>query len=244
MKTKQVLTVIAICVTALVCTVIAGNAFRFRYTSGDVITVTGLGEQEFASDIIVWRGSFGRKAADLQQAYRLLDEDTKKVKSYLAGKGIKEEEIVFSFVNVFQEQEPTYVNGNYSGSRFTGYRLNQSFRIESKEVEKIEAVSREISELIAQGIPLESYSPEYFYSMLADMKIELINKATEDAYTRARAIADRAGAKLGNLRTGRMGVIQITAPNSNEELSWGGSYNSESKHKKASITMRLEYHLK
>ena len=244
MKTKWIAAIVVICVTMVVCTVITGNAFRFRYTSGDVISVTGLGEQEFVSDIIVWSGNFSRKANELQQAYRLLDEDTKKVKSYLTAKGIKEDEMVFSFVNVYQETEPIYANGNYAGSRFSGYRLNQSFRIESTEVEKIETVSREISELIAQGITLESYSPEYFYSKLADMKIELINKATEDARSRAEAVAGKAGTKLGDLKTGRMGVIQITAPNSNEALSWGGAYNSESKNKKASITMKLEYHLK
>ena len=36
-----------------------------------------------------------------------------------------------------------------------------------------------------------------------------------------------------------MGVIQIT-PNSNEDFSYGGTYNTESKEKEA-ITIKLEY---
>jgi alanine racemase len=46
---------------------------------------------------------------------------------------------------------------------------------------------------------------------------------------------------LGNLKKATMGVIQITAPNSNEDFSYGGTYNTESKEKEASITIKLEY---
>ena len=45
----------------------------------------------------------------------------------------------------------------------------------------------------------------------------------------------------GNLKKATMGVIQITAPNSNEDFSYGGTYNTQSKEKEASITIKLEY---
>jgi uncharacterized protein len=38
-----------------------------------------------------------------------------------------------------------------------------------------------------------------------------------------------------------MGIFQITAQNSNEDYSWGGTYNTASKEKTASITMKLNY---
>ena len=41
-----------------------------------------------------------------------------------------------------------------------------------------------------------------------------------------------------------MGVIQITGTNSNEAFTAGGTYNTESKNKKARITMKLDYHIK
>ncbi|MEL6974922.1 MAG: SIMPL domain-containing protein, partial [Bacteroidota bacterium] len=40
------------------------------------------------------------------------------------------------------------------------------------------------------------------------------------------------------------GVFQITGQNSGEDYSWGGAYNTASKNKTASITMRLEYNIK
>jgi hypothetical protein len=38
-----------------------------------------------------------------------------------------------------------------------------------------------------------------------------------------------------------MGIFQITGQNSSEDYSWGGAFNTSSKRKTASITMRLEY---
>jgi hypothetical protein len=57
-------------------------------------------------------------------------------------------------------------------------------------------------------------------------------------------IAKNAHAKLGDLRKASMGVFQIIAQNSSEDYSWGGSFNTYSKHKTATITTRLEYNIK
>ena len=69
----------------------------------------------------------------------------------------------------------------------------------------------------------------------------MISKATEDARIRAEKIAENSGGNLGDLISARMGVFQITGQYSDEDYSWGGAYNTASKEKTASITMRLEY---
>ena len=69
----------------------------------------------------------------------------------------------------------------------------------------------------------------------------MIASATKDAKNRAKTIAVNAGANLGILKKATMGVFQITGRNSSDDYSWGGTYNTSSKLKTASITMRLEY---
>jgi hypothetical protein len=84
--------------------------------------------------------------------------------------------------------------------------------------------------------------PEYYYTQLAALKIEMISEATKDATLRAQKIAEESGCSLGVLKNGDMGVFQIVAPNSSEdEYSWGGSFNTSSKEKSASITMSLRF---
>ena len=85
--------------------------------------------------------------------------------------------------------------------------------MESPDVEKVGTVSREISSLIAQGVSIEAYAPDYYYTKLDDVKMGLIEKASADARMRAQKIAENAGTKIGRVASARMGVFQITGAN-------------------------------
>lgn len=232
-------------IAAIVCAVILGNAYTYKFRAQDTVVVTGLGETEFASDLIVWSGALTAEADNVAAGYAQLETSKRKVQEYLAAKGIPAEAVVFDFVNVNKQFAPVYnASGNWAGQRFTGYELRQRFTVESKEVDKVEAVSREMSSLIAQGVSIEAYQPDYYYTKLDDVKLSLIEKASADARTRAEKIAANAGAKIGKVASARMGVFQITGANSNEEFSAGGSFNTSSRNKKARITMRIEYRIR
>ena len=208
------------------------------------ISVTGLGQESFDSDLIVWRASFSRNAMDLKQAYSDLNADVVEVKKFLSSQGIQENEIVFDAADISKNYDNQYdENGNFKERVFRGYELRQSFEIQSKSVDLVEKTSREVSKLIDAGIELNSYSPQYYYTKLAELKIKMIEQATKDAKNRAETIAKNGGGSLGDLVKANMGVFQITAENSSDEYSWGGSFNTSSKRKTASITMRLNYEI-
>jgi hypothetical protein len=76
---------------------------------------------------------------------------------------------------------------------------------------------------------------------LNELKIDLLAKAAQDAKLRAETIATNSDASLGSIRKANMGVFQITGRNTNEEYSYGGAFNTSSKEKTASITLRVEY---
>lgn len=244
-KMKTLIGPIAIAIAIIIGTAILGNAFKNRNASENTISVTGLGTKTFTSDLINWSASFSEESFQLQEAYKALERDRKEISEYLISKGVKSEEIVFSSVDIRKQyKQERDINGNYQQGPFSGYSLSQSVNIESKEVEKIENISRTVTDIINKGIELTSSSPMYFYTKLAEIKHELIAAATKDARTRAEEIAANSKSKLGKLKKGSMGVIQITAPNSSEDYSWGGAFNTSSKEKEASITIRLEYNVK
>ena len=205
----------------------------------------GSGRDGVASALIVWDGEIVYETLDVATGYAQLERNKQKVLDFIISRGVAEEQIVFKFVNVYKQSEPVYnANGNYSGQRFTGYRLSQGFSIESSEVDKVENISREISALIAQGESIEAFQPSYYYTKLDDVKLSLIERASADARARAEKIAENAGAAIGRVASAKMGVFQITGANSNEEFSAGGSFNTSSRQKKARITMRVEYRVK
>ncbi|MBP7173136.1 MAG: SIMPL domain-containing protein [Cloacibacterium sp.] len=219
-----------------------GQAIKNRNKSQNTISVTGLGAKKFTSDLITWSASFSKANTDLKSAYDELAIDRKIISDYLKSKGVKDSEMVFSAVDI-QKKFRSYndANGNYVQGEFSGYNLTQSVSIESKEVAKIENLSRIITEIINRGVELTSSQPQYFYTKLAEVKQQMIADATKDAKQRAEKIAANAGSNIGDLKKASMGVIQITAPNSAEDYSWGGTYNTSSKEKEASITIKLEY---
>ncbi|MEP5255032.1 SIMPL domain-containing protein [Winogradskyella rapida] len=219
-----------------------GKAYTDRNKKDGEIQVTGLGKTDFSSDLIVWEGSFGSTSSDLKQAYISLEENKSIINSYLEKKGIPTEEIVYSAVQTRQRTKQLYtINGDYAGEEFVGYELTQSLEIKSEDVDKIEKVSREITELLNQGVQFYSQAPRYYYTKLADLKIEMISKATEDARLRAEKIAEFSGGELSDLESAKMGIFQITGQNSGEDYSWGGTFNTSSREKTASITMKLVY---
>ncbi len=240
-NSKSIFAAIVMGVSIIITASILSNGFKNRNKNLDEISVTGLGKKDFVSDLIVWTGSFTRKNMELKNAYAQLDEDQKKVKEYLQSKGINSSEIVFSAADINKEFDYSYDNDGRSTSTFSGYRLTQRLTIESNEVDKVENLSREITELINTGIEFYSEAPQYYYTKLAELKIEMVASATEDARIRAEQIADNAHAKLGDLKSARMGVFQIIAQNSSEDYSWGGSFNTFSKKKTATITMKLSF---
>ena len=230
---------------AVACAVVLGRAYTYKYRSQDTVVVTGLGETEFSSDLIVWSGAVTAEAQDVAAGYAQIERAKGKVMDFLKEKGLAENAVVFEFVNVEKLYTPVYnATGNWAGQRFRGYMLRQRFTVESNDVERVEAISREISALIAQGVSIEAYAPDYYYTKLDDVKMGLIETASADARLRAEKIAANAGAKIGRVASARMGVFQITGANTNEEFSAGGSFNTASRHKKARITMRIEYRVK
>ncbi|MGV3630211.1 MAG: SIMPL domain-containing protein [Bacteroidota bacterium] len=241
---KTHLNTIIIAFAVIIAAIFIGKSYAKRGKINESISVTGLGEESFTSDLIVWKASFSTSGADLKQASSDLKMKREKIKRYLTQKGVKAEEIVFNSVNIQKLYSNTYDNyGNVQSSFFNGYSLSQTVRVESKDVNKIEAISREITELINQDIELESYAPDYYYTKLAELKIKMIKNATKDAKLRAEKIAENSGSDLGSLKKADMGVIQITAQNSAEDYSWGGSFNTSSKMKTATITIHLEFNV-
>nr|MCR4798819.1 SIMPL domain-containing protein [Lachnospiraceae bacterium] len=115
----------------------------------------------------------------------------------------------------------------------------------SSNMSQVEKISRNISSLLDKGVELSSDSPEYYYSDLDALKLDLIDKASANAKERIDIIAKNSGAKLGKLQNSSLGVFQITAQNTGtSSYSYEGAFDTTSRNKTATITVRLEYDLK
>ncbi|ABO50095.1 protein of unknown function DUF541 [Desulforamulus reducens MI-1] len=225
----------------IICAMVLANPLSDYAASKTSIVVTGAAEKEIVSDLAVWRGSFYQESSNLPEAYSSLKDALKTVKSYLVSRGIPEDKIIVSSISTI----PQYIynqNGNSTG-QISSYRLSQTVEIKSNDVQKIASIARESTELIEQGVIFESQPPEYFYTKLNDLKVNILAEATKNAKERAEKMASSTGSRIGAIRSARMGVFQITPVNSNEITDYGIN-DTSSIEKKITAVVNVEFSIK
>lgn len=232
-------------IAAIICiSILSGSFVTYKKAAnGSGISVTGSASCDFESDLVVWRGSFSAYGLTPKDAYQSIKHDADVIRQYLLDNGISESEIAFSSVSISQRYISEYNDeGKFIGDYPDGYDLYQSLSVTSSDLDKVDTISRDITKLIESNIEFVSDSPEYYYTKLDELKLDLIAQATENAKERINIIADGTDADIDKLLTANLGVFQITAQNSaSEEYSYGGTFNTSSRYKTASITVKLNY---
>jgi hypothetical protein len=183
------------------------------------ITVTGSAKRRITSDLVVWNAGVSVQAPQLADAYKQLAGSVPRIKQYLLGKGVPEGQMTVSAIST--ETLKKKDNDGNDTSEITGYMLSQSIEVRSADVQRIAQIAREATELIDQGILIESKAPQYYYTQIGNLKIEMLGEAAKDAKERAAKIASSTGNSIGAVRSAKMGVMQITAADSTDVADYG-----------------------
>ena len=210
---------VVVATSLVLSSLVLGWSYTHKKSGDEAVTVTGSAQKRIKSDLVVWNAGVTYQASELLAAYQQLSENVPRIKKYLIGKGIPENEITVSSISS-TTLNGRDVNGNPT-SEITGYSLHQQVQVRSHDVERVAQIAREATELINQGILLDSSPPQFYYTKLGDLKVEMLGEAAKDAKARAEKIADSTGNKIGTVRSARMGVMQITAADSTEVSDYG-----------------------
>ena len=221
LRNSQII-VLGLCIAAatIVSSLILSQGFmKIMKFNKEVIAVTGSAQQLIRSDLIVWQTEFAQRDTDLAAGYQRLKKDLDRVRAYLQSKGVREDEMTVS--QVFTTALFKKTAEGYDTNEQEGFRLSRRITVKSPDVDRITAVSLESTELINEGIALSSYAPQYFYTKLDELKVEMLARATENARQRAQSMASSTGSRIGAIRSARMGVFQITPPTSTDVSDYG-----------------------
>lgn len=210
---------VALAIGLIIAATIFGWFFSRTRRADEAITVTGSAKRRITSDLVVWSAGVTAQAATLSEAYKQIAESTPKIKEYLLGKGIPEAQMTVSSITT-TPQKRRDSEGNET-SEITGYSLQQQIEVRSNDVQKIAQIAREATELINQGILIESKPPQYYYTQIGDLKIEMLGEAAKDAKERAEKVAASTGSSIGSIKSAKMGVLQITAADSTDVSDYG-----------------------
>lgn len=209
-----------------------------KVTSSNNIKVKGSSVRSVRSDFAHWNGSFSVKDPELANATKRLESSRLAVEAYLKKAGFKQEEISFGRIGI-QEIYKLDPKG-YQTREVQYYLLSQSVHIASAQIQTVERVSRESTDLIRDGIVFRSESPSYIISDLDKYKMELLAEATKNAAERAEVLAKNSKGTVGALISATQGVFQITAPASSD-ISGYGEYDKSTILKEVKAVVTLEF---
>ncbi len=187
-------------------------------SENQTINVTGSAKKSIVSDLGILRLSVNVDEVNQLEAYQQLKKQVPMLMNYLLANGFEKNRMNTMVMNIY----PNFLYneaGNQIGIRsFTG---TQTIEVQSNNVSLIKNTSLDVVSLLEKGISVTVNPPEYYYTKLSAIKVDIQADAAKDAMIRGRRIAEATGRKLGVLTNARMGVLQITPENSNVTSDYG-----------------------
>ena len=220
--------------------VVAKTVERVKFQN-QRIQVKGYAERIITSDIAVWKGRVTARSPELVLAYSKLQSDVEKTLSYFEQQGIKKEAVGVSSVSTNVQYKRT--EKGVITNVVEGYVLGQTVGLTSPNVEQIAEIADESTALIKEGIEFASFSPQYFYTKLDAMKIELLGEATKNAGLRAEQLAKNSGSEVDTLKYASQGVFQITRVYSTQVSDYG-IYDTTTIEKSVKAVVTIEYSIR
>lgn len=223
-KIKEFQIIISCAILGLVI-ILSSLIFASKIQRNENITVTGSSYKIVKSDNAKLAITLQAREQNQKAAYAKIKAQQPKVLEYLSLKGILKDDIELKTIGGYYNYKQLS-SGGVDMNTPVAYSADQTIEFKSKDVEKIKEISTDIQSLVDSGISLNTMQPEYYYSDLASIKVELLKDAALDAKQRAASMLSATGSKVGKVQQMKMGVFQITPVDSTMVSDYG--YNDTS----------------
>ena len=183
-----------------------GRGVEYARVGDRSVTVRGLSERIVKADLAVLPLKFAAAGDDLQAVQADIDADTAAVRRFLAAQGYQPGEIDLGRLEVTDQYAREYQQQNVAAR----YRVAQTVIVRTTNVDRVQATTRQLDQLIRQGVVLQDYTgPSYIFTKLNDVRPAMIAQATASARSGAQQFARDAGTQLGGIRSATQGSFEI-----------------------------------
>lgn len=219
---------------------VASRAYLKRGEQQEKVTrtldVTGSARKGIVSDLALWSIRVAGDGKTIEDAFTKMSASGDKIREFLTQKGFAAETVSAGPIRTethYRKDE----KGNATRD-VVGYGLSRVFSIRTGDVRLVEKAAGEVTEIVKTGAHVESLTPEFVYTKIAELKIEMLGEATRNARERADRIARESKCKVGAVKDARAGVLQILRPWSTD-VSSGGSNDTTSVEKDVMSVVHL-----
>lgn len=215
-----------------------GHAMR-TMQQDNIIRVKGVAEVDITSDRGTWWSGVSGKGSTLAEADSERERAVARLREYLVAAGFKDDELKtgsLSISRVYKRDD----KGNAT-NELAYFVLSQSIGVFSKDLERIRNAANEVTAaLVKDDIEVNAGTPSFTVSTIEQAKLDLLERATANAYERAQTLARGSSSRVGGLVSASQGVYQIVARGSTASSDYG-EFDTGSIDKTARVVVTLEY---
>lgn len=165
------------------------------------ITVKGLSEREILSTSSSWELRYSLTGNTINDITKANNLSLSKIKNFFLKHGFSEDHIKMGFMEFNEE---AYKESLYK------YRAYISLSVHTKNIEKMEAAEKNITELYNQGILISnSGGPRYYFDNINDIKPEMLADSIRNAKLAALEFAKHSSSKLGKIKNANQGYFEF-----------------------------------
>ena len=188
-----------------------GTGFARMRTADRTVSVKGVAEREAKADLAIWPLRLVATDDDLGRANTALERNVQQVRAFLRENGLDSTAAEIT-VQEFRVEDARTVGGYANTAR---YIIRQTLVVRSADVDKVQAASQRVPELVRNGVVLSSGQeyggggPTFVFTGLNTLKPAMVAEATARARQGAEQFARDANSTLSGIRTASQGVFEI-----------------------------------
>jgi hypothetical protein len=244
-RLSSVVLAIGICVGLVAAAAILGRSLADIRRTERFVTVKGFAVREVKADLAVWPIQLEAAGNSVAEVSQILESTRAKVLAFLKDKGFPAEEITGQDLRVSDRQAREYGESR-SLLRYIGAA---TIVVRSKDVDKVQQVSRMTGDLVRAGVVLGaqggSQGPQFLYTQLSTIKPGMITDATKNARAAADQFASDSGSNVGAIRRASQGLFTITDRDqaASGETAGGGHYfaRASDPNKRVRVVVTIDY---
>lgn len=170
--------------------------------------VRGLAEKRVEADRAYWKIQYtvsGSGTVQVSKLYEKSEADQARIISLLYESGFDKSEVTPGVIDYskeeFRDDRQKLVEEKHV--------LVGTIDVETNKVRLVSEVRSKLNKLIAQGLDIQNYAPDYHFTKLNEIKPAMVKEATTNARIAANEFAADAGVEVGGIREAQQGSFVI-----------------------------------
>ena len=199
------------------------------------VEVKGLDEEVVKSDQASWDISFNSSHNNLKELYQNISQGQDTIVKFLLAQGFELNEIQKHQVSIIDNQNINYAQQNPNQPHYTA---NSGIVLMTNKIDLVVKAMQKTGELLQSQIMITNSFVNYSYTNLNSIKVNMLNKATNNARLAAESFAKNSFSDLGKIKDANQGQFSISSADGNT------SYDTGSIYKKVRVVTSVKYFLK